>query len=127
MAKLNPLLLALGIPVAVIGFVAVLLLSRPGGKFSDLPPFSPDTYRKDWATLQGNAYVLACQVDRQLAFTEGQARILAVKPVDASRGGGILPVRVPASIEANFESGQRYNLKLRVRRDILEVEEIEAF
>jgi hypothetical protein len=71
--------------------------------------------------------VLACQVDRQLAFTEGQARILAVKPVDASRGGGILPVRVPASIEANFESGQRYNLKLRVRRDILEVEEIEAF
>ena len=127
MAKLNPLILALGIPVGVIGFVAAVLVTRSGGKFGDLPQFSPDAYRKDWATLQGNAYVLACPVDRQLAFTEGQARILAVKPVDPSRGGGTLPVRVPASIEANFESGQRYNLKLRVRRDILEVEDLESF
>lgn len=127
MAKPNPLLLALGIPLAVIVFVLVVIQGRSGGKFGSLTPFSPDTYRKDWATLQGNAYVFACQVDKQLAFVEGAGRILAVKPIDAARGVGSIPVRVPASITDNFESGQRYNLKLRVRKDVLEVEDIENF
>jgi len=127
MAKPNPLLLALGIPLAVIIFVLVLLQSRSGGKFGSLTPFSPETYRKDWATLQGNTYVFACQVDKQLGFAEGTGRILAVKPIDTSRGVGSIPVRVPESIKANFESGQRYNLKLRVRKDVLEVEDIENF
>jgi hypothetical protein len=127
MSKPNPLLLALGIPVTVILAVFVLLNLRSGGKFSNLTPFSPETYRKDWATLQGNAYVLACQVDKQLAFVEGSGRIISVKPIENSRGAGLLPVRVPASIKTNFESGQRYNLKLRVRKDILEVEDLENF
>ena len=127
MAKPNPLLLALGIPAAVLIFVAVVLVSRQGGKFSDLPPFSPEAYRKDWATLQGNAYVFAGQVDRQLAYVEGSGRVLAVKPVDPAKGTGAVPVRVPAALGANFESGQRYNFKLRVRRDILEVEDLETF
>jgi len=127
MAKPNPLLLALGIPLAVIFFVVILVQGRSGGKFSSLTPFSPETYRKDWATLQGNAYVFACQVDKQLAFVEGSGRILSVKPIDTVRGAGSLPVRVPSAITVNFESGQRYNLKLRVRKDVLEVEDIENF
>lgn len=127
MAKPNPLLLALGIPLAVILFVLVVIQGRSGGKFASLTPFSPETYRKDWATLQGNAYVFACQVDKQLGFVEGSGRILAVKPIDPARGAGSIPVRVPAAITANFESGQRYNLKLRVRKDVLEVEDIENF
>jgi len=127
MAKPNPLLLALGIPAAVLVFVAAVLITRQGGKFADLPPFSPEAYRKDWATLQGNAYVFAGQVDRQLAYVEGSGRVLSVKPVDPSRGAGAVPVRVPAALGANFESGQRYNFKLRVRRDILEVEDLETF
>ncbi len=127
MAKPNPLLLALGIPAAVLVFVAAVLITRQGGKFADLPPFSPEAYRKDWATLQGNAYVFAGQVDRQLAYVEGAGRVLSVKPVDASKGAGAVPVRVPAALGANFESGQRYNFKLRVRRDILEVEDLETF
>lgn len=127
MAKPNPLLVALGIPVAVLIFVGIVLAQRQGGKFSDLPPFSPEAYRKDWATLQGNAYVFAAQVDRQLAYAEGSGRVLAVKPVDPALGKGSVPVRVPAALDANFESGQRYRLKLRVRRDILEVEDLESF
>ncbi|MFZ9201753.1 MAG: hypothetical protein ACO23N_04930 [Opitutales bacterium] len=127
MAKPNPLLLALGIPLAVMAFVGVIILGRSGGKFGSLTPFPADTYRKDWATLQGNAYVFACQVDKQLAFVEGSGRILSVKPIDTARGAGSIPVRVPASISDNFESGQRYNLKIRVRKDVLEVEEIENF
>lgn len=127
MAKPNPLLLALGIPLAVVVLAVVVLVGRSGGKFASLTPFSPETYRKDWATLQGNAYVLACTVDKQLGFVEGSGRILAVKPIDTTRGTGAIPVRVPAAITANFESGQRYNLKLRVRKDVLEVEDIENF
>ena len=127
MAKPNPLLLALGIPVAVLVFVAFVLITRQGGKFAELPPFSPEAYRKDWATLQGNAYVFAGQVDRQLAYVEGSGRVLSVKPVDPAKGAGAVPIRVPAALDANFESGQRYNFKLRVRRDILEVEDLETF
>lgn len=127
MAKTNPLLIALGIPAAVLIFLGILLVNRQGGKFADLPPFSPETYRKDWATLQGNAYVFAAQVDRQLAYVEGAGRVLAVKPVDSVSGTAAIPVRVPAALEVNFESGQRYRFKLRVRRDILEVEDLEAF
>lgn len=127
MAKTNPLLIALGIPAAVLIFLGILLVNRQGGKFADLPPFSPETYRKDWATLQGNAYVFAAQVDRQLAYVEGAGRVLAVKPVDSASGTAAIPVRVPAALEVNFESGQRYRFKLRVRRDILEVEDLEAF
>jgi hypothetical protein len=127
MAKPNPLLLALGIPAAVLVFVAFVLITRQGGKFAELPPFSPEAYRKDWATLQGNAYVFAGQVDRQLAYVEGSGRVLSVKPVDPAKGAGAVPIRVPAALDANFESGQRYNFKLRVRRDILEVEDLETF
>ena len=127
MAKPNPLLLALGIPLLVIVLASVIMFDRFGGKFAGLTPLSTDTYRKDWAALQGNAYVLACTVDKQLGFVEGAGRILAVKPIDTTRGAGSIPVRVPASIQTNFESGQRYNFKLRVRRDILEVEDLETF
>lgn len=127
MSKPNPLLLALGIPLLVILLASAVMMDRFGGKFSGLTPLSADTYRKDWAALQGNAYVLACTVDKQIGFAEGVGRILAVKPVDAKHGIGSIPVRVPAAIATNFESGQRYNLKVRVRKDVLEVEDIENF
>lgn len=127
MAKLNPLLLALGIPVAVIGFVAAVLLSRQGGKFADLPQFSPETYRKDWATLQGNAYRLDCKVEQQLAYVEGKGRVLAVKPTDDSRGGGRIPIFVPAGSGDSFEVGQRFRCRVRVSQDLLVVEGLERF
>ena len=129
MTKSNPMLLALGIPSAVVVFLLSISIYRflEGGKFGNLPPFSPEAYRKDWATLQGNAYVFAGEVDRQLAYVEGSGRVLSVKPVDPAKGAGAVPIRVPAALDANFESGQRYNFKLRVRRDILEVEDLETF
>ena len=129
MSKINPLFFALGIPVVVIVLLVAIVLPRMngGGKFGDLTPFSVDAYRKDWATLQGNAYRLDCQVEQQLAYVEGRGRILAVKPTDSSRGTGRIPVFVPIAAGDSFEVGQRFKCKLRVSRDLLVVEGLERF
>ena len=83
MSKINPLFFALGIPVVVIVILVAIVVPRMGGggRFADLTPFSVETYRRDWATLQGNSYRLECQVEQQLAFVEGRGRVLAVKPI----------------------------------------------
>lgn len=129
MSKLNPLVFALGIPVVVIIILLVLVVPKMGGggKFGNLTPFSVEAYRKDWATLQGNAYRLDCQVEQQLAFVEGRGRILAVKPTDASRGAGRIPIFVPLTAGDSFEVGQRFKCKLRVAHDLLVVEGLERF
>lgn len=129
MSKINPLFFALGIPVLVIVILLAIVLPRMagGGKFADLSPFSVDAYRKDWATLQGNAYRLDCQIEAQLAFVEGKGRVLAVKPTDGKLGSGRIPVFVPAGSGESFEVGQRYKCKVRVSRDLLVVEGLERF
>jgi hypothetical protein len=129
MSKINPLFFALGIPVVVIVILLAVVLPRMagGGKFADLSPFSVDAYRKDWATLQGNAYRLECQIEAQLAFIEGKGRVLAVKPTDAKLGTGRIPLFVPAGSGESFEVGQRYKCKVRVSRDLLVVEGLERF
>jgi hypothetical protein len=77
MSKVNPLFFALGIPVLVIVVLMAIVIPRfaGGGKFTDLSPFSVDDYRKDWATLQGNAYRFDCQIEKQLAYEEGKGRV----------------------------------------------------
>ena len=131
MSKINPLYFALGIPVVVIVILVALVAPRMGGggKFADLTPFSAETYRKDWATLQGNSYRLECQVDRQLSYVEGRGRVLAVKPIDKdqSRATVRIPIFIPAGTSDSFEVGQRFKCKLRVTRDLLVVEALERF
>lgn len=129
MSKINPLFFALGIPVLVIVVLLAIVVPRfaGGGKFTDLSPFSIDDYRKDFATLQGNAYRFECQIDKQLAFEEGKGRMLAVKPTDISRGTGRLPVFVPLSAGESFEVGQRFKFKVRVVGSGLVVEDLERF
>ena len=94
MSKINPLFFALGIPVVVIVILVAIVVPRMGGggRFADLTPFSVETYRRDWATLQGNSYRLECQVEQQLAFVEGRGRVLAVKPISKDPVG-----RIPSS------------------------------
>ena len=131
MSKINPLFFALGIPVVVIFILIAVVVPRMGGggKFADLTPFSAESYRKDWATLQGNAYRLDCQVEQQLAFVEGRGRVLAVKPIekDSARTTGRIPIFVPVSAGDSFEVGQRFKCKLRVSHDLLVVEGLERF
>ena len=131
MSKINPLFFALGIPVVVIVILVAIVVPRMGGggRFADLTPFSVETYRRDWATLQGNSYRLECQVEQQLAFVEGRGRVLAVKPIekDPARPAGRIPVFVPAGSTDSFEVGQRFKCKLRVTRDLLVVEALERF
>lgn len=131
MSKINPLFFALGIPVVVIVILVAIVAPRMGGggKFADLTPFSAETYRKDWATLQGNSYRLECQVDRQLSYVEGRGRVLAVKPIDKdpSRATVRIPIFIPTGTSDSFEVGQRFKCKLRVTRDLLVVEALERF
>ena len=131
MSKINPLFFALGIPVVVIVILVAVVVPRMGGggKFADLTPFSAEAYRKDWATLQGNAYRLDCQVEQQLYVVEGRGRVLAVKPIekDITRPSGRIPIFVPFSANDSFEVGQRFKCKLRVSRDLLVVEGLERF
>lgn len=127
MSKINPLFFALGIPVVVIVILVAIVVPRMGGgRFADLTPFSVETYRRDWATLQGNSYRLECQVEQQLAFVEGRGRVLAVKPIGKDPVGRI-PVFIPAGSTDSFEVGQRFKCKLRVTRDLLVVEALERF
>lgn len=129
MSKIPPIFFALGIPVVVIAILLVVVLPRltVGGKFADLNAFAVDGYRKDWATMQGNAYRLDCQIEQQLAFVDGRGRILAVKPTNTARGAGRISVFIPIAAGENFEVGQRYKFKVRVSRDLLVVEELEKF
>ena len=128
MSKINPLFFALCIPVVVIVILVAIVVPRMGGggRFADLTPFSVETYRRDWATLQGNSYRLECQVEQQLAFVEGRGRVLAVKPISKDPVGRI-PVFIPAGSADSFEVGQRFKCKLRVTRDLLVVEALERF
>ena len=121
-------LVVLGIPVVVIVILVAIVVPRMGGggRFADLTPFSVETYRRDWATLQGNSYRLECQVEQQLAFVEGRGRVLAVKPIGKDPVGRI-PVFNPAGSADSFEVGQRFKCKLRVTRDLLVVEALERF
>lgn len=131
MSKIPPIYFALGIPVIVILILLALVVPRMGGggKFSELTPLSVETYRKNWATLQGNTYRLDCQVEQQLAYVEGRGRVLAVKPIDKdpARAVGRIPIFIPVGSADSFEVGQRFKCKLRVTRDLLVVEALERF
>jgi hypothetical protein len=131
MSKINPLVFALGIPVVVIAVLVAIVVPRMGGggRFAELTPLSVESYRKDWATLQGNSYRLDCQIEQQLVYVEGRGRVLAVKPIDKdpARSVGRIPIFIPAGSADSFEVGQRFKCKLRVTRDLLVVEAIERF
>jgi hypothetical protein len=127
MSKINPLFFALGVPAVVIVILVAIVVPRMGGgSFAELTPLSVESYRKDWATLQGNSYRLECQVEQQLVFVEGRGRVLAVKPIGKDPVGRI-PVFIPAGSADSFEVGQRFKCKVRVTRDLLVVEAIERF
>lgn len=124
--KLNPLFYSFVPVLAGVAFAIAILLAKRSGTLgmSDLKPFNLASYQQDWQTLQGNQYLLNCQIDQQLDYNEGKGRILAVKLSD---GSGRVAVFVPVSLQQNFEVGQRYRMRVFVRKDVLYVEAVEKF
>lgn len=120
--KLNPLVLAFLIPVFVIAAAAVLVVSRQSSG-SDAPPFPAEVFSDSPETLRGNVYSLPCIIDRQLAQDE-KGRILAVKFWEKQ---GRIAVYVPASLDRNFEIGQRYTMTVRVKDNTLFAEDLKKF
>jgi hypothetical protein len=121
--KLNPLVFAFALPVLGIVFLGVFALVR-SVKMGDTPPFNLATYRQKWNTLGGNEYILRGQIDQQLEQKENKGRVLSVKLLDDS---GRVPVLIPSSINQNFEVGQRYSIRVRVRGDVLYVLSMDKF
>ncbi|MDR2863540.1 MAG: hypothetical protein LBV54_06690 [Puniceicoccales bacterium] len=129
--KLDPLLYALAIPLAAVALlVAILVLKRSGSMgMSDLKEFNSTEYLRNWKTLEGNQYLLRCQIDQQLAYDETKGRMLKVKQLDgAGQAIATVAVFVPVSLWKNFETGQRYRMRVFLRdQGKLYVENVEKF
>ncbi len=121
--KISPLLLAFAIPAAVLVFAVVVIVVRGGGRFGGLEPFPYATYLRDAETLRGNTYVLKGQIDGRLSYAEGKGAVIAVKLLDMA--GGRVPVFVPENSGRNLEVGQRFNIRVTVRRDRVVAEDLE--
>lgn len=120
--KISPLAFALLIPgVVIVAAVVLVVLRRNTG--SEMPPLPSETFAENPATLRGNVYSLSCIIDRQLAQNE-KGRILAVRHWEKQ---GRIAVYVPASLDRNFEIGQRYSMTVRVKDNALFVEELQKF
>lgn len=111
----------LAIPAAVVLFAAVVLISRRSS-VGDGAPFPYAAYMRDAESLRGNAYVIAAQIDSRLAYSEGAGGVYVVKLLDAS--GGRLPVFVPESVQRDIDVGQRFDIRVSVRRDRLVAEKM---
>lgn len=121
--KVSPLLLAFSIPAAVLVFAVVVIVVRGGGRFGGLEPFPYPAYLRDSETLRGNTYLLRGQIDARLRHLEGKGALISVRMLDAA--GSRVPVFVPEQGGGNLDVGQRFNLKVSVRRDMLVVEDME--
>lgn len=120
--KINPLVFAFLIPVVVIIAAIALIVSRRSSG-SEVPPLPSEAFAENPATLRGNVYSLPCIIDRQLAQSE-KGRILAVRHWEKP---GRVAVYVPASLDRNFEVGQRYTMTVRVKDNALFAEGLQKF
>ncbi len=121
--KIPPLLLAFAIPACVLVFAVVVIVVRGGGRFGGLEPFPHAVYLRDAETLRGNTYLLRGQIDSRLAQDETKGSLIAVRTLDAAASR--VPVFVPAGVGPNLAVGQRFKMKISVRRDMLTVEDME--
>jgi hypothetical protein len=121
--KISPLILAFAIPAVVLLFAVIVIVVRGGGRFGSLEPFPYTTYLRDAETLRGNTYVIKGQIDGRLSYAEGKGAVIAVKLLDMV--GGRVPVFVPEQSAGNLSVGQRFNIRVSVRRDMVVAEDME--
>lgn len=121
--KVSPLLLAFAVPALVLIFAGVVLVARGGGRLGGLEPLPYTKYRDDPETLRGNTYLVRGQIDRRLRHEEGKGSVVVVRLLDA--GDRPVPVFVPEIEGRNLDPGQRYSIRVVVRRDVLVAEDME--
>ncbi|MDR2512400.1 MAG: hypothetical protein LBD01_01165 [Puniceicoccales bacterium] len=122
--KINPLFYAFLVPL-VGGMALVAFALVRNASMADLNTFSLSAYQSDWKALAANTYLLRCQIENQLGQRENTGRVLVVKLLDNT---GRVPIFVPIAIKQNFETGQRFKMRIRVRENgALLVEEAEKF
>jgi hypothetical protein len=122
--KINPILIALFIPLVVIIAAVVLIVLRNHFHHA-LETFNVAAYQHSPNDLAGNQYNLDAQIDAQLKWDEGFGRILSVKPLD---GSGRLSVFVPDQLGSDLRVGQRFHMSVMVKdKGLIEVEALDKF
>ncbi len=110
--NLNPIIIAVAIPiVAIIFAVGSALYKRQATSNSAM--FPADAYIENPTSFFGNKYLLKAQVDSQLAYKEGAGRLLCVKMQNGSR----VAIIVPTEIGKNIQAGQKYGFDVEVMQD----------
>jgi len=106
--------------------ILCLFLSACGkGNFANLEPLPVDSYLSKPGDFLGNTYLLTAQIDSQIEWKAGVGRILAVK-VDTSSSR--IPVFVPDLNGQNLHVGQRYELRVSIKKGgLIYVEDLRKF
>jgi hypothetical protein len=99
------------IAAIVVVLIAVGSLFFGGGSFDKLESLPANQFLDEPTDFLGNEYSLKAQIDSQLKWDKEVGRLIAVK-TEMSRVR--LPVFVPASIEQNLQTGQRYEMHVRI-------------
>jgi len=105
--------------------LGILLTACGRGDFSGLETLPVEDYVQKPTNFLGNTYLLSVQIDSQIEWEEGVGRILAVQAEGASAR---VPVFVPDGIEQNLHVGQRYKMRVNIRKGgLIYVENLRKF
>lgn len=103
----------------------VFLSACGKGNMSGLEDLPVDAYLKNPGNFLGNTYLISAQIDKQIKWEEGIGRILAVEAEGASAR---VPVFVPESVGQNLHVGQRYDMRVNIRKGgLIYVEDLRKF
>lgn len=111
--------------ILCVFFLAVFLAACGRGNFSGLEILPVEDYVQQPGNFLGNTYRISAQIDSQIEWEEGIGRILAVQ-TEGSRSR--IPVFVPDVLEQNLHVGQRYELRVNIRKGgLIYVEDLRKF
>lgn len=114
-----------GLVLIIVSLSCILFAACGKGQFSSLEELPVDDYLKRPGNLLGNTYVISAQIESQIEWEEGVGRILAV---DTKGAASRVPVFVPDSVEGNLYVGQRYEMRVSIRKGgLIYVEDLRKF
>lgn len=106
--------------VAAFAVIAGLLLGGffwlrgEGDPFRTDQALDPSMYLDYALSLRGNTYKFEGVVHNSLAWDPGRGRLISVE-VSGPRGSELLPVLVPAGLDAvNLQKGQRFWFRVKI-------------
>ena len=120
-AKISPIII-IGVSLLILaGMVFVL----KGDKFAKLEAFPAASFLDGPTDFLGNEYLMRAQIDSQLKWKRGTGRLLAVTPegIDSR-----IPVFIPDALEQNVQSGQRFEMFIRIEEGgLIYVEDLRKY